>query len=197
MLPCALPAVRWMRTFFLKSVEARTSASVCCTCNAAPPHKACFHFIYITAGSPMLRWRWQTCSSRWTRSRPRSTLHLRPAQYSRHGPQFASSYVFVKRFLADAGSRVQLFCSNLSQLLLDTVPALVLPRHPVIHDCVSCACDVTCSSLAHLSDAPRPLRAVRDSSAGVRSLLLAQPPQSCPGPVIRGRHCQVRSNACA
>ena len=89
----------------------------------------------------MLRWRWQTCSSRWTRSRPRSTLHLRPAQYSRHGPQFASSYVFVKRFLADAGSRVQLFCSNLSQLLLDTVPALVLLPPPP--PCPLWCCPVT------------------------------------------------------
>ncbi len=41
--------------------------------------------------------------------------------------QFASSYVFVRRFLADAGIRVQQFCSNLAQLLLDAVPALVHP----------------------------------------------------------------------
>lgn len=45
-------------------------------------------------------------------------------------PQFASSYVFVKRYLSDAGTRVQHFSYNLSQLLLDTVPALVKPVQP-------------------------------------------------------------------
>jgi hypothetical membrane protein len=45
-------------------------------------------------------------------------------------PQFASSYVFVKRYLSDAGTRVQHFSYNLSQLLLDTVPALVKPAQP-------------------------------------------------------------------
>jgi hypothetical protein len=56
---------------------------------------------------------------------PLHSLHLPPGTDARSNPQFASSYVFVRRFLADAGIRVQQFCSNLSQLLLDSVPALV------------------------------------------------------------------------
>ncbi len=99
-------------------------------------------------------------------------------------PQFASSYVFVRRYLADAGVRVQQFCSNLSQLLLDTVPELVHPpRIP------SCSCSgsfmlplshgftyliIVC--LACESDASCPLRPVRGCGAGARALLFARNP---------------------
>ncbi len=130
MPPCPLPAVRSMRTCFLKSVEAPTSALVYCTCNARTlhrRHKAAFHLQQVPrccggAG--------RHAAAAGQGQSPCCTL--RPAQSSPPAPQFASSYVFVKRFLADAGSRVQLLCSNLSQLLLDAVPTLV-PPPPVTH----------------------------------------------------------------
>ncbi len=86
-------------------------------------------------------------------------LLLRPTPP--HHLQFASSYVFVKRFLSDAGARVQHFCYSLSQQLLDTVPALVAPVSALLPNAL-----LTAPVAARLPDAPRPLRALRGRGAG-------------------------------